>query len=496
MSKTEKHIEPQEHKKVSISSTIERTVIALLIGFFIFISLFNLGKAPLENWDEAWYGDNIKHILITKDPIILIFNKDVFWEKPPLYMWVSTPFAWAFGLSEFSVRIASALCGIAIVAIVMIHTYRKFGFVPALFAFIILGLNDLFIWRTRTGNLDTITALLILLAFFVTISTSKYRYALFGFLMGLLYLAKLSIIALPILIFGLYEVFFYWRNWREIPKQIPQYLILALSFIATTSIWLIPGYLKIGPEFLKSHVLDSDKGAVETAMRFLNLDYIKFAYYSLQRRFFFVVALGIALVFIGIKKKWNFAVFLFATLLIVQLSFIERKNNWYLVPSIPFWALAGAYGVHKVMNWLKWVPLFKLWTAGVVLVAAFLGYRTYTINLVPMFNTYSSTREATTAKAVEQISDQDDIVVRLDHLYPTTIYYSNRKILSSPSGSMGKGNTLFIGRDGAANLIKSKKIFYVIGTKDEVQNYLKEYNLTGYKLITPIDNEVIAQFPK
>lgn len=495
MAKKEKQAEtPVEKPKASVVSTIERIVIALLMGLFIFTALYKLGHAPLENWDEAWYGDNIKHILITKDPIVLIFNKDVFWEKPPLYMWLSTPFAAVFGLSEFSVRIASALCGIAILIMIMIHAYRKFGFVPAVFAFIILGLNDLFIWRTRTGNLDTLTALLILLSFFTMISKSRYRYVLFGFLMGLLYLTKLSIIALPILIFGLYELFFYWRNWREIPKLIPNYLFLAVSFIATACIWLIPGYFKIGPEFIKSFVLDSDKGAVETALRFFNWDYVTFAYYSLQRRFFFVVVLGIALLILGIKKRWNFAVFLFATLLIVQLSFNERRNNWYLVPSIPFWSLAGAYAVYKVMGWLKWVPLFKVWTAGVVAVAVFLGYRTYTINLIPMFNTYSSTREATTAKTVEKISAPEDVVVRLDHLYPTTIYYSNRKILSSPSGSKGKGNTLFIGRDGAADLIRAKKLFYVIGPKEEVENYLKEYNLSGYKLITPVDNELIAAF--
>lgn len=469
-------------------------VLAVLFLFFCFIAFNSLGVAPLENWDEAWYGENIKQMVRTGEVFVLQFNKDVFWEKPPLYMWLSAPFVLMIGLSEFSVRLVAALCGIATLGLVLWISYKKFGLVPALFAFIVLGLNNIFIWRTRTGNLDTLPTLLILFVFLAMVSKWKYRYVALGVLFALLYLAKLSIVVFPGLVFVLHELVFMRSEWK---KNLKQYGLMVLITVGIITVWLIPGFLKIGPSFLISTILQSDKGAASTALSNFKTDYVMYAYYSLQRRFFWVVLGGIILLIPQIlKNRWHFGVFLFSTLLIVQLTFNERSNNWYLVPSMPFWAFASAYGIHWIIEFARKrkIPFYPVGVGGMVFVAVFLSYRFYTTNIIPMYSTFSSTREATTARFVKENSGEKDVMARLDHLYPTTVYYSERKVYSVPENYTGNTGSLFMSRDSLARELKAKKVRFVVGTKGDMEAFLKKYSLQGYKSSSPIDGELVADF--
>ena len=183
-------------------------IIFFLIGFFIFIAINQLGSAPLENWDEAFYGEAAKQILIRHDFIVMHWNGNIFLEKPPLQIWLEALGGFLFGLSEFTIRLPSAISGILIVSFVTIFSYRRFGFIPSLFAFTSIAFNNVFVWRSRSGNLDTLSALFFVEIFWLIQSKLRYKYQLLGVSFGLLYLTKLGLVLFPLLIFILYELIF------------------------------------------------------------------------------------------------------------------------------------------------------------------------------------------------------------------------------------------------------------------------------------------------
>src|SRR5262245_18117016 len=126
------------------------------IGIALFISFYKLGSSNLENWDEGFYAQVTKEMIQTKDLFVLHWNHEIYLDKPPLNFWLNSFFSLIFGQSEFSVRLTSALSGFAILLITAVYSYKKWGKLASIFTFFTLACNDLFFWRARTGNLDTL----------------------------------------------------------------------------------------------------------------------------------------------------------------------------------------------------------------------------------------------------------------------------------------------------------------------------------------------------
>lgn len=470
-------------------------ILSFLFLIFVFTALYNLGKSPLVNWDEAFYGENIKQIVKTGDWIVLKFNGFPFTEKPPLYMWIGAVLGMIFGLSEFIVRLPSAICGILVVGLVCWYTHKRFGTIPALAAYITLALNDLFVWRSRDGDLDTMSALFFVLIFFMMLSKKKCRYPVLGLLFGLLYLTKLALVAVPLLIFGLHELI-YMRH--EIRKNLVEYAKLIACAVVLPAIWVGAAYLRLGNEALVTYVFRSDSGAFEPSLRHLSKDYIMYAYYSLQRRLFPLLIIGVGAVAWGIKKRWNFVLFLFCTILFVQLLFFERKNNWYLVPLFPFWSIAIANGVKVGLDFIQRFKYWKLAAGTCVLIICVIGLKTYKINITPMFDSFGVTREAQTAKKTGELSKEGQPVVRLDHEYPTAVYYTNRRVLSSPGDYNGgggfNGKDHFISRINVVKAIQDGRVHWVMGTQYELNDLIRTYHVNPKRIIKTNDEEAVAEF--
>src|SRR3989344_7737190 len=99
-----------------------------LLAFFL--RFYNLGSNPPSlTWDEASLGYNAYSILKTgadeygnKLPLSIRSFDDY---KPPLYVYLTIPFVALFGLSEFSVRLPSAIIG-ALSVIVIYFLVKEF----------------------------------------------------------------------------------------------------------------------------------------------------------------------------------------------------------------------------------------------------------------------------------------------------------------------------------------------------------------------------------
>ncbi len=457
--------------------------------FSLYIAFYQLGKSPLENWDEAWYADATRHMLQTKEFFVLYWNNAVWFDKPPLYMWLSALVSSVIGLSELSVRVPSAIAGVAVLMLVLWFAYKNYGFVPAFLAFATLALNNLFVWRMRSGNIDILPTLLILLAFLVQVSKHKYKYIILGLLFGLLYLTRAQLVFFPILIFVLHELFYERKN---ILKNIPEYLKMFGAMIALPAIWLIGGSLKDGIEFANYFLFHADHGVATVSLQYANPDYFLYTYYSLQRRFVVILIIGVLFAIRYIKDPKAFLLLLYGGALLAQLSFTERSNNWYLVPATPFWSLLIAYGTYHALKLVKQKQINLLVAIVLVAITAVLSYRTYTINIIPIIDTYANVNQTESAKKINQITSPGETVVRLDHLYPSAVYYTDRTILSSPDGTLST-EQFWITRAEILARVQQKKLKWIYGKTSDVTAFKATAPANTFKEIKVNDEETILQ---
>ncbi len=463
----------------------------LLVGFGIFF--YNLGKAHLENWDEAWYGEMTKQMINNKDFIILSWDGKYILDKPPMYIWLSSFFSLIFGLSEFSIRLTSAIAGFLIATLVFVYSKKKFGLVPAIWGFFATLANATFVWRARSGNLDIFASLLIFITFFLIISKYKYKYPLLGLVFSFIYLTKASLVAFPFSIFVLYEIIF---ERKKIKARFSEYIKLLAIFLGLSGLWLGLGYLQAGPDFVNYYVFKSDQGVSKINLSFLSLDYLKYCFYAIRGYFPFLI-LGIVLMIKKVKTPDFFLILLFSILLPVILSFAERKNDWYLIPAMPFWSLVIAYSIYQILKFRN----IKVISWAAVGLAIFITGFNFVKYIKPLYSSDTVYYQYKSAIEIQNKTSVGETIVRLDHLYPTTIYYSNRKVLSSPqdigvaypgetSIATSGTNTVFIGRQDLKKAILYKRYRWFVGTKSDVDQFVQD-NSAKWDIIT-VDEERIA----
>ena len=473
----------------SLLKKLEKLILVLLAIFAGYIVFYNLGNSYLENWDEAWYGDIIRNMMQQKDFIVPHWNKLVLLDKPPLFMWVGSFFSSIFGLSEFSIRLPSAISAFVIIIFTTIYCYRKYGLIPSLLAFSSLALNNIFIWRARTGNIDALVSLQIFFVYFLILSKKKYKYLVLGILFALIYLTKASLVFFPFGIFIIHEFFFERKN---IKKNFKKYFVLMMVFVLLSGFWLFLGSLKEGKGFIEYYLFKSDQGAASFNLSKFNFHYISYIYYSLQRRFFWVFLFGLLFSILKIKKAENLLLILFSSLLTILLGFGKKDNNWYLLPSMPFWTVLIGFGTYKFINFFeKYKKIKYMVILGVMTVSFYVSYKTYTVNIKSIMTSQTTANQAKMSILVNKSSDENDQVARLDHLYPTTIYYSNRFVYASPSDAAS--GSFFISRVDLIEKINKQEIKWVLGKKNEVEEFSKNFPVTNWQIFATQEDESVLK---
>ncbi len=80
----------------------------------MFILLFwGLGSLPLLDPDEPFYGQVAKEMVRGGDWLTPHLNGEVFWDKPPLFYWLSSLAMKVLGVSELTARLPSAIMAVA-----------------------------------------------------------------------------------------------------------------------------------------------------------------------------------------------------------------------------------------------------------------------------------------------------------------------------------------------------------------------------------------------
>lgn len=148
-------------------------------------TLPGLGAGTLWDNSETAYGEVAREILLTHDWVVLHFNGAPWYVQPPLYFWLAAAFAKALGLSEFSLRLPSALATIAMSAAVGYVVARVASWRAAVLAATVLSTA---LMQAVVGRLAIMDALLDLavtlaiLAWFGALRTGRGRWWYLGWL--------------------------------------------------------------------------------------------------------------------------------------------------------------------------------------------------------------------------------------------------------------------------------------------------------------------------
>jgi 4-amino-4-deoxy-L-arabinose transferase-like glycosyltransferase len=128
-------------------------VMAGLAAIAAIVILPGLGVQSLANWDEAIYGVLTRELLA--DPALTLRYGDRLWfEKPPFAFWLMAVSSSAFGLTEFALRLPSALFGIAAIVLQYLAGRRLGNRTAGVFAAVLLLGVPQFVAYSRMAMTD------------------------------------------------------------------------------------------------------------------------------------------------------------------------------------------------------------------------------------------------------------------------------------------------------------------------------------------------------
>ena len=315
-------------------------------------------------------------------------------------------------------RLVSALSAIGPLGLLYWFSKNRWGEHAAILSFFILLSTPAFLWRARTGNLDSLLTFLIFLSAIAVIEMNKKNrwVHVAAISTGLAFLTKGAIgFLFPIIAAG----FFLWKKDAKSLKQTVNGLELAIVIGIT---WFGISYLMNGQLFIQQFFTQQGEkiGSLNTLFDKFSFDYL--VHLKSGLKLWLVVFIpSIFYTLAGWKKKSTVLLPGFIFIFLILLSFLQEKSNWFLHPVYPFIALISGW---SLAQWGKRFQLgLILVLMGVVVIAFF--------QLIQFRNEYIvpdvAGDEARVALASKGFTTHDDVVYLTHYYYPTAVYYSRRK---------------------------------------------------------------------
>jgi len=224
-----------------------KTSLLLFIGALLLFVPF-IGTAHLFDWDEINFAECAREMVVTGDYSTVRINYEPFWEKPPLFIWMQALAMKAFGAGDFAARLPNAVCG-AFTVLFLYHVGRKVYDHRFALIWVLAYVGSLLPhFYFRSGIIDPWFNLFIFAGvwFFAVFVHNNQPYHsklplrkelfLSGIALGLAILTKGPA---AMVVFGLVFLVFVVKQKGKPFMSIKQFVVIALTVIATGSIWFI-----------------------------------------------------------------------------------------------------------------------------------------------------------------------------------------------------------------------------------------------------------------
>jgi 4-amino-4-deoxy-L-arabinose transferase-like glycosyltransferase len=360
-----------------------RTPLLLFALFSFLIFLVGLGSAPIQLWDESRQAVNAMEMYLHGLSLVTTYEflPDHINTKPPLLIWLMNLTMDALGPSEFALRLPSALAAAATVCIVVYFCWRVTRSAAwSLFAGALMVGSRVFIGvhAAATGDYDALltfftTAYLALLFFALHREKPKFGKVLLAALcVSAAALTKGLAGLIPGVGIPLYLLLL--SRWRRVLTI--RYLIAGLIGLLPIVAYYVyrehvdPGYIAIENQY---YWLGRYASAVEghTAPPYMYLS-------LLMTPPEFIGGVLILLLPFGLEaaKGRNKVALVYATVVAAAIvsvySTAATKLWWYIIPAVPWLAVAVTLSTRAVLQVLKSIAVRweRMARAGLLLVAA------------------------------------------------------------------------------------------------------------------------------
>lgn len=420
-----------------------------------FLFFFRIGDAFLANWDEAWYAAVSRTMAENGALFSPEWNGREFFEKPPLYFWLSSISYRVFGDTAFSARIFSSLSGAITVLLTWLFGVYFWGRRAGFYAAVILLTSVGFVSRVRTGNMDGLLALLLLAA----LASCVFRRPLTLTVTIITAFLTKGLIAFSVPAVVLTYDFFRSRqranNRSFIVKSV-------LSAAAVVGVWLAASYYlhgRIVIDQLFFHQLDKIQGKGNPLSNF-SLGYIPHLYHGMKGWFILTVPAWL-FALIAWRHRKQYTLVVYVTAFFIFLSIVESKNNWFLVPLYPFFALITAGVIHSVTS--KAPLLFRHALTGAIILAGIVQVISYRHEFFPAD---VSADEAMVAMVARGMTGKDDVLYLTHYYYPATVYYSRRQIYAVYSEHEENQSWWILPKSRWPEILRQERVFIIAKTAD------------------------------
>ena len=344
---------------------------ALLVVAVMACNVFiRLGALPVNDSDEARYGVSAFEMLRRHSFLVTTYAlRPEYWNlKPPLGYWLIALSYRLLGAGPFSLRLPSALSGIAAVGLTIFASRRWLGRRESILAGLVLasGFGFLSHHGVRSGDLDAALTLLVLLAALQVprFAERPWRVVAFGALLSLGFLLK-SFAILPIVIVT--ALYLAWTGeWRRL--RWGPCLLALLTFALPVATWAGLRWRADGSPMFLERMVSEDLMARSTRV----IDKVSYHPYSYAIAIFDRFAPWPLLVLLVFALAWFLRhrreptrfrwlrpqgalllLLLWALVPLVLFSIAKTHHHWYLDPTYPAWAMLTAAAILQLLEWTR-----------------------------------------------------------------------------------------------------------------------------------------------
>jgi len=325
-------------------------ILLLISGVVLF---WSLGSGSLASWDEAIYA-NISNEIIKSNNWIDLTHEGVPWnDKPPLYMWITAFFYTLFGVTEFSARLLSVLCGVGTILCTYLLGNKLYSRKTAISASLILLTSWQFIWSSRMGTLDIAMTFFMILSFLLFLYGEKSKIALFlcplSFA-GAFYIKSMGALLIPIilLIFIISA-----RKYKLLATRAFIFGAIVASILILW--WHLLAWAHYGDGFINDyfvkHLVTRTTNAIDghTGDIFTYIGVIPNKGRPWGGVGLILLPLAAWRIFRNNEKMHLLPVIWVSTVFVI-FSLVKTKLIWYVVPLYPPLAIISGWGISKLLN--------------------------------------------------------------------------------------------------------------------------------------------------
>jgi 4-amino-4-deoxy-L-arabinose transferase-like glycosyltransferase len=473
-------------KPLSQKRFFQNSLPICLIIFISCLALFwKLGAGSLAAWDEAIYAQVSKEIVQGGDWLTLHWNYRMWFEKPPLFMWITALFYRLFGASELWARMPSALSGIALLLVAYSIGKLTYGKRVGLLAAIVLLTCYHFLSFSRFGTMEVMLTLFIYIALYAYLrlnqENQKWWYVIWpACALALMVKGAGGLIAPAAIVLALICD----KRFRAAiqSKHFWQGVLLALLIVAP---WHLLMYFRYGRAFIDEYL---GYHVIARSTRTLEGNASGYFYYvgKLVDGFFPWGLLVPFAVFSEARKKFKEPSCSWILLILMALVFglytvIPTRRPWYIVPLYPALAiLVAAFIYHLYQHYQSRPLLRRVMVAASVLLIIVGGLYSFASLYLNQKPEEPIARLARVARSTSP--DDKDSLLLLYGVEPfyaqVSLFYSQRPIeqtyvLTEPVSEDAKR---YVNYENLAQVTQSSARRIIL-RKEDVQNLSADYEI-------------------